>query len=132
LHRFGGTALEFGQRQALQLWRDVVLTGVRAAEPDLTARQVAVLMAVYLETGQQTVRGLACTLNVGKPAIVRALDALEGLALLRRVRDTRDGRNVLIQGTREGLAWIALLGQRISHHADALLGQSIVPLRDAA
>jgi DNA-binding MarR family transcriptional regulator len=124
--------LEFGQRQALQLWRDVVLTGVRAAEPDLTARQVAVLMAVYLEAGQQTVRGLAGALNVGKPAIVRALDALEGLALLRRVRDPRDGRNVLIQGTREGLAWIAMLGQRIALHAGATLNPTLVPVRDAA
>lgn len=121
-----------GQRQTLEMWRDVVLTGVRAAEPDLTARQMAVVLSVYLDAPPCTVRGLAAHLGIGKPAIVRALDMLEALNLLRRTRDTRDGRNVLIQRTGEGLAWMALLGQRIAANAKESFAANPVQLRDAA
>jgi DNA-binding MarR family transcriptional regulator len=67
--------MELGQNQveALDLWRRVTVTTVRSDAPDLTARQMAVLMTVRLQPAPHTVRGLAATLNVGKPAITRAL-----------------------------------------------------------
>ena len=81
--------MELGQNQveALDLWRRVTVTTVRSDAPDLTARQMAVLMTVRLQPAPHTVRGLAATLNVGKPAITRALDTLSRLGFVQRRRD---------------------------------------------
>jgi len=102
------------QRQALDLWRRVTVSSVRSDEPDLTARQMAVLMTVHLGAGPHTVRGLAATLAVGKPAITRALDTLSRLELLQRRRDPQDGRNVLVERTAKGSDFLANFGQRIT------------------
>lgn len=91
-----------GDRQALGLWLNVTSQSVRAAGPDLTARQTALLLTVYLEKGPHTVRALAKGLGVGKPAIVRALDALGEAELVMRVPDPGDRRNVFIEGTARG------------------------------
>ena len=58
---------------------------------------MAVLMTVRLAEGPHTVRGLASTLNVGKPAITRALDTLSRLGFVQRRRDPKDGRNVFVE-----------------------------------
>lgn len=54
--------------------------------------------------GPHTVRGLAATLNVSKPAITRALDRLGELDLARRKTDPQDRRSVLVQRTVKGAA----------------------------
>lgn len=118
--------LEIDRRQALDLWRQVLVTTVKADEPDLTARQIAVLMTVYLSPPPHTVRGLAQSLGVGKPAITRALDTLERLGLVRRRRDESDGRNVLIQRTVKGSVYLSDFGDLIAVQARSL-EQSFTP-----
>jgi DNA-binding MarR family transcriptional regulator len=76
---------------------------VRRDGPDLSARQLAIFLACYLETEAQTVRGLAAKLNISKPAVSRALDRLEEFSLVRREDDRLDRRSVLIRRTRAGL-----------------------------
>ena len=66
--------------QALALWQNVVLETVRREGPDLSSRQLAILLTVYLTPPPHTVRGLASSLKVSKPAITRALDTLGQLA----------------------------------------------------
>lgn len=102
----------------LALWRNVLLDIVRGDAPDLTARQMALLMTVYLTPGPHTVRGLAATLCIGKPAVTRALDTLCALDFLRRKRDTKDRRNVLIQRTVAGSVYLSEFGDRIAEHAE--------------
>lgn len=102
------------QRQALDLWRRVTVSAVRSDAPDLTARQMAVLMTVHLAPAPHTVRGLAAQLSVGKPAITRALDTLSRLELLQRRRDPQDGRNVLVEKTPKGADFLADFGSRIT------------------
>jgi DNA-binding MarR family transcriptional regulator len=91
----------------------VTLDLVRAGEEDLSARQTAVLLAVYLEPPPHTVRGLAAKLGVTKPVITRALDSLGRLELLSRHRDPADGRNVLVQRTLKGALAVERLGDLI-------------------
>ncbi len=86
----------------LTTWRDVLADAVRGDGPDLSMRQWAILLTVYLGPGPHTVRGLSRDLNVPKPAISRALDALSILGYVRRVRDESDRRIVLVQKTSEG------------------------------
>ncbi|MBA4208513.1 MAG: MarR family transcriptional regulator [Parvibaculum sp.] len=92
--------------QALSLWHDVVLQSVRQAGPDLSSRQLAIMFIVYLDPPPHTVRGLAAMLGVSKPAVTRALDTLGGLDLLKRARDDADRRNVLVQRTVKGSAFM--------------------------
>ena len=93
-------------RQALQLWHAVVLGGMQRGQPDLTTRQMAVLLQVYLEAPPHTVRGLAAILGVSKPAITRAVDRLEDLAYVRRRKDDADRRSVLVQRTVAGSVFL--------------------------
>ncbi|HKU92554.1 MAG TPA: MarR family winged helix-turn-helix transcriptional regulator [Sphingomicrobium sp.] len=75
---------------------------VRSGEPDLTNRQMALLMLVYLTPGPHTVRGLARVLGVSKPVVTRALNTLGALGYLRRERDQDDRRNVFVVRTNSG------------------------------
>jgi DNA-binding MarR family transcriptional regulator len=86
--------------------RGTMVSLVRRDGPDLSARQLAVLLTCYLESEAQTVRGLAATLDVSKPAITRALDRLGEFDLIRRKTDPTDRRSVLVQRTPKGTAFI--------------------------
>lgn len=94
-------------RAVLDLLRGAVVEGVRRDSPDLTARQLAVLLTVYVAEAPHTVRGLAAALNVSKPAITRAIDRLSELNLVRRRIDEADRRNVLIQRTVSGSVFVS-------------------------
>lgn len=98
--------MQFSEREGLELWRKAVTACVRSDAPDLTARQQAVLMTIALAPGPHTVRGLAEHLGVAKPAITRALDALERLAFIRRLPDDRDLRSIFIERTAEGMSYL--------------------------
>jgi DNA-binding MarR family transcriptional regulator len=88
--------------QKVDVLRHTVVALVRRDGPDLTARQLSVFLTSYLEDEAQTVRGLAATLNVSKPAITRALDRLTEFDLVRRKADPQDRRSVLVQRTIAG------------------------------
>jgi DNA-binding MarR family transcriptional regulator len=106
--------------QALKLWHDVTLELVRDGEVDLSARQVAILLTLYLEAPPPTVRGLAAKLAVTKPAITRALDTLGDMGLLDRKRDEKDRRNVLVHRTVQGALSAERLGDVIVARARSL------------
>jgi DNA-binding MarR family transcriptional regulator len=99
--------------EALTLWHDVALAMVRDDEPDLSVRQVGILLTVYLGAPPHTVRGLAQKLGVSKPVVTRALDAMGKLDLVSRRRDEKDRRNVLVQRTVRGALYLDRLGDTI-------------------
>ena len=88
--------------RSLSMWMRALIGYVRSGQPDLTNRQMALLLLVYLTPGPHTVRGLAHTLGVSKPVITRALNTLGTLGYLRRVRDEADRRNVFVAKTSIG------------------------------
>ena len=79
---------------------------VRREAPDLSARQMAVLVTVYTTAGPHTIRGLARHLRISKSAVTRALDRLNHLEFIRRKTDEDDRRNVLIQRTVRGSVFL--------------------------
>ena len=99
--------------QALRLWQAVALKEAAGGQPDLSFRQAAILLTIYLDPPPHTVRGLAEKLNVTKPVITRALDTMGALKLVSRQRDPRDRRNVLIKRTVEGALFVERFGDRI-------------------
>lgn len=88
--------------QTLTSWMNSLIGYVRSGQPDLTNRQMALMLLVYLTPGPHTVRGLAGCLGVSKPVITRALNTLGSLGYLRRVRDEVDRRNVFVAKTSSG------------------------------
>ena len=92
--------------ETLLPWRDVMADTVRLDQPDLSMRQWTILLTVYLTPGPHTVRKLSEELEVPKPAISRALDALSIHGYVRRARDPGDRRIVLVQKTPEGSLFI--------------------------
>lgn len=106
--------------QALRLWQQVMLAEVHERVPDLTMRQAAILLSVYLDPPPHTVRGLASKLGVTKPVISRALDTMGVQGLLTRHRDQRDRRNVLIGRTVEGSLYVERLADVIVEKAREL------------
>ena len=87
-------------------WMKALIAYVRSGEPDLTNRQMALLMLVYLTPGPHTVRGLARVLGVSKPVVTRALNTLGALGYLRRERDQDDRRNVFVVRTSSGAEFL--------------------------
>ena len=103
--------------QGLDLWHRVTLNTVRGDRPDLTARQMAVLLTVYIEHQPHTVRSLARYLEISKPAVTRALDRLCKIDLLRRRIDDSDRRSVLIERTVTGSVFLSEFGENIQRAA---------------
>ena len=112
--------LELRASQALRLLHDFAFDLVRAEEDDLSARQLGVLLTVYLESPPHTVRGLAAKLGVTKPVITRALDTMGRRGLLTRRRDPADRRNVLVKRTAEGALYVERLGDLLAKRAKEL------------
>lgn len=113
-------SVQLNEGEALRLWQAASLAMVLDEKPDLTVRQMTILLTIYLEPPPHTVRGLAAKLGVTKPVITRALDTMGALKLVKRRRDERDRRNVVIQRTVEGSLFLDHLADIIGEKASAL------------
>jgi len=114
--------IELDEISALDLWRRSIVTTVQRDAPDLSARQMSLLLTVYLTPPPHTVRGLAKILRVSKPAITRAVDRLSDLEMVRRKTDETDRRSVNIQRTVRGSVFLREIGEIIVHAAGQLKG----------
>ncbi len=112
-------AVDLRTSQSLRLWHDVHLDLVHQGG-DLSSRQIAILLTIYLESPPHTVRGLAHKLGVTKPVITRALDTMGKLDFVSRRRDEIDRRNVVIQRTVVGALAVERLGDIITARAREL------------
>lgn len=92
--------------RSLTGWMQALIGYVKSGEPDLTNRQMALLLVVYLTPGPHTVRGLAGRLGVSKPVVTRALNTLGSLGYLRRERDQDDRRNIFVVRTKDGTKFL--------------------------
>lgn len=99
-------------------WMQTLVGYVRSGKPDLTNRQMALMMLVYLTAGPHTVRGLAQSLGVSKPVVTRALNTLGALGYLRRERDQADRRNIFIAHTGVGAEFLEGFGGLIDGEID--------------
>ncbi len=98
------------------LW---VLTSLQAATArslrelpvDLSHRQLAVLLTIYMLEPPHTVSSLALALRISKPAICRALDHLSLHDLIRRKKDEKDRRIVYLLRTVSGSVLVRDMGE---------------------
>ena len=115
---------------SLSLWMRALIGYVRSGEPDLTNRQMALLMLVYLTPGPHTVRGLAKQLGVSKPVVTRALNTLGGLGYLRRERDQDDRRNIFVVRTKDGADFLEGFKRNLRAGDDASGRRSAIGQRE--
>lgn len=85
--------------------------------PDLTLRQLGVLMRVEASRKALSVRELAPELNISKPAITRAIDRLADLGLVERKEGTQDRRLIEVRATAKGVGYLHKLDRAIAKAA---------------
>ena len=108
-----GIGQDLRTTKALTLWFEALARSVRGDQPDLSARQLAIVLTIYLTDGPHTVRGLTSGLRISKPAVTRALDRLADLEFIERVRDPGDRRSVFIERTEPGEQFVVRLADEI-------------------
>ena len=101
-----GATARMKRSEALSLWHRVTLETVIANGPDLSTRQLAILMSVYLESSSHTVKSLSSKLNVTKAVISRALDTLSKHGFVARAPDPSDKRSVIVTRTSGGILYL--------------------------
>ena len=105
----------------LTRWKGTVLDYVRSGVPDLTNRQMALLLLIHLDEGPHTIRGVAKVLKVTKPVISRALNRLTDLRLARRPSNPADKRDLFAVATPEGAKCLRKLQNLYLGHALAII-----------
>jgi DNA-binding MarR family transcriptional regulator len=95
--------------KAIRMLHATLLALVRRDGRDLTSRQLAVLMTVYLDARVHTVSSMAEMLKVSRPGVTRILDRLIGHRLVEREEDRFDRRRVLIRRTGPGTRFMGEL-----------------------
>ena len=111
----------------LELWRQVIFEIVRHKEDDadLSSRQMAVLLKVYMSDPPHTVKALAAEMNVSKSVISKALDKLSVLDLVKRQTDEKDRRVITLSRTIKGARYVMKLGDIIAEKAQSLLSPAV-------
>jgi DNA-binding MarR family transcriptional regulator len=107
----------------LTRWMDVLIRYVGSDRHDLTNRQMALLLLVYLDPGPHTVRGIAARLKVSKPVVTRILNTLSSYGWVRRQKDMRDLRNIFVERTEDGASFLdtfaGLIADETAHDRSA-------------
>ncbi|WP_203291679.1 MarR family transcriptional regulator [Maricaulis parjimensis] len=103
---------------SLEMMRRVSADSVRGATADLTARQFALLLSIFMRPGPHAVRDLSKQLDLPKPAVTRALDVLERQGFVRRKKDQADRRDVSVHRTVKGAVFLYDYGERVALRAE--------------
>lgn len=101
--------------QNLNIWQKTLLESVKKVDtPDLSERQMAILLTVYLKPYPHTVKSLSELLLISKPPVTRALDTLANYGFIKRQQDTKDKRKVLVMRTVKGAEFLNNLAKIIN------------------
>lgn len=123
-------AADDGAADTVEKWMDALIRYVRSGRPDLTNRQMALMMLVHCREGPHTVRGLAEQLNVSKPVVTRALNKLGSMEFVRRERDVSDRRNIFVRRTTRGAEFLDAFAGFVAggaHDDNSKRGQTVRP-----
>lgn len=94
--------------ETLSMWREIIVQLLHKNNAyDLSARQTAILMTVYLTPPPHTIMHISASLVISKAAVCRAVDALATAGMLKRKRDNNDKRIVNLQRTVKGSVYLS-------------------------
>ncbi|MEC9249136.1 MAG: helix-turn-helix domain-containing protein [Pseudomonadota bacterium] len=103
---------------SLEMLHRVSAEVVRTGDVDLSSRQFAVLLSVFMRSEADSIRDLSTRLDLPKPAVTRALDVLENHGFVRRKRDRDDRRDVSVHRTVKGAVFLYDYGENVASHAE--------------
>ncbi len=103
--------------KALSIWKDTLFDVVCRGDEDLSNRQMAIFLIVYMNPAPHTVKLLSSNLNISKPAVTRALDKLSELGFIKRKISEKDNRIVHIQRTVKGSVFLREFGDLVVNKA---------------
>jgi len=94
---------------------ELSLLGItRTLPPQITIRNLSILLTVYLGEEQHTVRGLSKYLKIKKAAVCRAIDTLCKMDLIQRLPDARDRRSIIVGRTGKGVLFLKMIASNLS------------------
>lgn len=93
--------------EALTPLMNMLIRVVRSGQPDLTNRQMLVLIWVHAQPGPHTVRGISKTLKLSPPVVSRAFSRMHDLGLTTRMADVSDRRSVFFGCSDRGRDYLA-------------------------
>lgn len=94
----------------LRLWHRVLEESLRKEGRDLSVRQMAIMLTAYLAPPPHSVKTLSERLNISKPAVCRAIKALNDEGLVKKKQDEGDRRNIFVQRTVKGSVYLSEFG----------------------
>lgn len=97
--------------ESLSLWSKILLHSMKEAKLDLSTRQMAILLSVYLDKQVHSVKSLSETLGISKAAVCRALDVLCKEGLVKRKREEEDKRQVSLTKTIKGMCYLSEIAE---------------------
>lgn len=100
------TSLQGLLNDQVESWVGTLVTAIKSDRPDLTNRQMALLMTVYIRPEPHTVRGLSARLHLSKPVVSRAIQLLADLGFVHCHKDRQDRRNIFIESSSAGAAYL--------------------------
>jgi DNA-binding MarR family transcriptional regulator len=109
---------------SLNLWCKILLRGMKEVKLDLSTRQTAILLSIYLGKETQSVKTLAENLGISKAAICRALDVLCTEGLVKRKRDDADKRQVGLVKTIKGMLFLSEMAEIIRNETHPLTAEA--------
>jgi len=104
--------------RSLEMMRRVSVGSVHETVGDLSARQFALLLSIFLRRGPHAVRDLSVELGLPKPAVTRGLDVLERMGLVLRKKDQTDKRDVSVHRTVKGAVFLYDYGLSVANFAE--------------
>ncbi|MEI7670456.1 MAG: MarR family winged helix-turn-helix transcriptional regulator [Pseudomonadota bacterium] len=102
-------------KESLYIWHETIVELLRKNNSfDISTRQMAILMTVYLNQPPHTLKDISSSLSISKPSVCRAIDALSNIGMIKRKRDSEDRRVVNLQRTVKGSVYLTEFAEIIN------------------
>lgn len=104
------------------LLRETIAKMVARNGPDLSLRQLSVLLVVHRIKDPHTIRDLATRLRISKQAITHSVNRLEEYGMVRRRIDRTDQRSINVLPSKRGASYLEELVLILEQAAQAING----------
>jgi DNA-binding MarR family transcriptional regulator len=101
--------------KALSFWLEVQRRLIKSGSADLSTRQLAILLTIYVDAGPHTPKKIAAEVKISKAATSRAISTLCRYGFIKRKQDENDRRVTHLQRTVSGSVYLSELATAIAY-----------------
>jgi DNA-binding MarR family transcriptional regulator len=106
----------------LEWLRRIFWSVVRNGDPDLTTRQLALLLLAQDSLKPIGLKEVAMTLKIPKPSVTRAIDRLQFLQLIDRRPSSEGGKQLTLHLSGQGENYIQMMRDNAALHPVPAMG----------